>query len=235
MISIEALPSEEEYTRHHTSQDSALHHGRWTEEHEAPITHHLQRMSTDISDTGLKVEGDFIRAITMRRSLRQWGWIWRRPMLPMSDEDRLALFQLSKPSKGYDSFLSHSWQTWGGWKYFSLVLYSCRRWLLAWWFVWIVLAFLMSLCFDLPTYGKVSPETPGFWCRCPTGPWVKVSGLLSIVTGLLLAPYAPDSRRPNASINQRLIVAQNLCPLQALGANVSESGNTFCFVGLPQP
>ena len=192
MVSIEALIAHDQ-VRRHTSPDSGQHKGGCDEE-EGASRPDLDGTSSDISDTGLKVEGDLIRAISMRRSLRQWGWLWRRPMLPMSDEERMALFQLSKPSSGYDSFLSHSWQTWGLWKYFSLVLHSCRSWLLLWWFLWVVVAFVVSLHLDLPTYSQVELATPGFSCRCPKGPWVLVSGLLSIVTGLFLAPYAPDSQ-----------------------------------------
>ena len=135
----------------------------------------LERKSTDISDTGLKLDGDHIRAISMRRSLRQWGWIWRRPMYPMSDQGRRELLQWSQPASGYDAFLSHSWQTWGFWKYLALTLHSCRRWLLLWWSLWVSAAFLASYALDLPTYTQISPETPRFHCRCDTGPWVVVS------------------------------------------------------------
>lgn len=152
----------------------------------------LERKSTDISDTGLKLDGDHIRAISMRRSLRQWGWIWRRPMYPMSDQGRRELLQWSQPASGYDAFLSHSWQTWGFWKYLALTLHSCRRWLLLWWSLWVSAAFLASYALDLPTYTQISPETPRFHCRCDTGPWVVVTGFVAMVTGLLLAPYAPD-------------------------------------------
>jgi len=71
--------------------------------------------------TNPKIEQGMIRAITLRKSIRQMGRLWRRPLLPMPEERLTDLYEWSRPAEEYDYFLSHTWETWGGLKYISLL------------------------------------------------------------------------------------------------------------------
>lgn len=141
--------------------------------------------------TSLHLDKDLIRAIPLHVSLRQGGPIWRRPLLKMSTEELAMLYDWSQPAKEYDIFLSHTWETWGGEKYLSLLVYSSRFFLLLCWFLAVALASFSFIYFKLPTYGHVRPQALGWRAEggCPTGPWIIAAGFLSMILGLLIAPY----------------------------------------------
>ncbi|CAE7569258.1 unnamed protein product, partial [Symbiodinium sp. CCMP2456] len=146
--------------------------------------------------TNPKLEQGMIRAITLRKSIRQMGRLWRRPLLPMPEERLMDLYEWSHPAEEYDYFLSHTWETWGGLKYISLLMHSSHRFLLGCWLSAVVLCWCVCLMDLLPTFGHVNPEALDWWAEgegCPTGPWIICSGFISVIVGLLLAPYLPDS------------------------------------------
>jgi len=146
--------------------------------------------------TNPKIEQGMIRAITLRKSIRQMGRLWRRPLLPMPEERLTDLYEWSRPAEEYDYFLSHTWETWGGLKYISLLMHSSHRFLLGCWLSAVVLCWCFCLMDLLPTFGHVNPEALDWWAEgegCPTGPWIICSGFISVIVGLLLAPYLPDS------------------------------------------
>ncbi|CAE7823105.1 unnamed protein product [Symbiodinium sp. CCMP2592] len=146
--------------------------------------------------TNPKIEQGMIRAITLRKSIRQMGRLWRRPLLPMPEERLTDLYEWSRPAEEYDYFLSHTWETWGGLKYISLLMHSSHRFLLGCWLSAVVLCWCFCLLDLLPTFGHVNPEALDWWAEgegCPTGPWIICSGFISVIVGLLLAPYLPDS------------------------------------------
>ena len=141
--------------------------------------------------TSLHLEKDLIRAIPLHVSLRQAGLIWRRPLLKMSTEELATLYDWSQPAVQYDIFLSHTWETSGGQKYLSLLIYSSRFYLLLCWFLAVALASFCFVYFELPTYGHVNPQALG-WRKqggCATGPWIICAGFISMILGLLTAPY----------------------------------------------
>ncbi|CAE7341276.1 unnamed protein product [Symbiodinium natans] len=144
----------------------------------------------------LQLEKGMVRAVTLRKSLQQLGRLWRKPLLPMSQEQLMSLHSWSKPATEYDYFLSHTWETPGHVKYLSLLTYSSHRFLMICWVLAVALSWCLCLLELLPFFGHVNPEAlrwrapkPG----CPTGPWIICAGFLSVIVGLLLAPHLPDS------------------------------------------
>lgn len=148
--------------------------------------------------TNVFPEESLVRSITLRKSLQQFGILWRMPMAHMS-QTMANFYDWSEPAQGYDYFLSHAWRTSGWLKYFSLLFYSSHNFLLI---LMLVVAFIMyAICMLdlLPTLGYIrlvaldwtypaNEPHPG----CPLGPWVLVGSFLAVVAGLLIAPYLPS-------------------------------------------
>ena len=148
--------------------------------------------------TNVFPEESLVRSITLRKSLQQFGILWRMPMAHTSQK-MANFYDWSEPAQGYDYFLSHAWRTSGWLKYFSLLFYSSHNFLLI---LMLVVAFIMyAICMLdlLPTLGYIRLVASDWTCPenephpgCPLGPWVLVGGFLAVVAGLLIAPYLPS-------------------------------------------
>ena len=68
------------------------------------------------------LDATLMRGIPLRQTL-QWGArLWLSDPRSMSACKKAKLWDISKPTKRYDKFLSHTWETRGIWKLLSLLL-----------------------------------------------------------------------------------------------------------------
>jgi len=147
--------------------------------------------------TNMFPEESLVRSITLRKSLQQFGVLWR---LPSAQSPQMVNFyDWSEPAQGYDYFLSHAWRTSGWLKYFSLLLYSSHLFLLILMLVLASLVYAICMLDLLPTFGYVRLVALDWTCLeselnpgCPTGPWVIGGGFLAVVSGLFIAPHLPS-------------------------------------------
>ena len=68
------------------------------------------------------LDATLMRGIPLRQTL-QWGaHLWLSDPRSMGACKKATLWDASKPTKRYDKFLSHTWETFGRWKLLSLLL-----------------------------------------------------------------------------------------------------------------
>mmetsp|Transcript_60135 Transcript_60135/g.140544 ORF Transcript_60135/g.140544 Transcript_60135/m.140544 type:complete len:541 (+) Transcript_60135:62-1684(+) len=158
-----------------------------------------ENQSTDVSASPstklqvLHVDEEAVRAIPLHVSLQGFGWLWRTSPVDMDPTLRSQLWSLSKPSEGFNVFLSHTWNSPGKWKYLSLLLYSSWPVVLIVWALVVLTTFLLCLFDALP----MTFEYHGTQTGLPVlsgGPWIMLAGSLATVVSLLIAPYIPRIR-----------------------------------------
>ncbi|CAK9036555.1 unnamed protein product [Durusdinium trenchii] len=120
-------------------------------------------------------------------ALIQYGW--RRPFLwPEVDH--------------FDVFISHTWETNGRWKILAMMLQQGWPYMIILWLVYSALAGSLFLYTDLLPYNSVFPIQSFNWSGWGVlGCWMRVSGLLGMVTGLFMAPYWPRCRSTLAFVD----------------------------------
>ena len=69
------------------------------------------------------LDATLMRGIPLRQTL-QWGaHLWLSDPRSMRAFQKARLWDASKPTKRYDKFISHTWETHGRWKQLSLLLH----------------------------------------------------------------------------------------------------------------
>eukprot|EP00434_Breviolum_minutum_P015949 symbB.v1.2.014058.t1/scaffold1007.1/size144738/3 len=70
----------------------------------------------------LHTDTEIMRGVPVKSTLRNFGRIWRKSPLDMSEQERAKLWDAAVPVEQFDVFLSHTWHTRGIWKWLSLSL-----------------------------------------------------------------------------------------------------------------
>lgn len=132
---------------------------------------------------------EILRGITLRESLHRAGALWRtnpRQLTPKAQEE---CYQRSRYVDHLDIFISHTWQSSGISKTWSLLLQSGWQNAAGGWLLGVALAFVLCATETLPLpFSLVVPL--GQWSElCPVGPWAMIFGFLGTCLGLFLSPY----------------------------------------------
>lgn len=152
------------------------------------ISHTLTEARRNVLD----VDMDLLRGISLSRTLRGGGRLWRCVPHQLEAEKRMKFYEQSVPTKGIDIFFSHSWKTAGRWKALSLFLQG--NWLT------VVIAWSAAVCaalclcvFDmLPMPFIYAPEAASFAEPCPLGCWMLAFGMVASLLTPLACAYLPD-------------------------------------------
>ena len=143
----------------------------------------------DLTKSNLKL----VRGVSLRKTLRQGGWLWRINPADMDIARRSKLYNVSKDVEKLDRFLSHTWMTPGKRKYIALLLFSGWPIMLISWALGVVLATVLCALDVLPFFWtwEVSYYVSGFTGVIPCGCWVLTIGCVAAVGGLMVSPYIP--------------------------------------------
>ncbi|CAJ1331144.1 unnamed protein product, partial [Effrenium voratum] len=117
------------------------------------------------------------------------------------------LFRSSVQTNGFDMFLSHTWNTQGGWKFLSLFLQFGWPTILCCWAFGVILGFALCMLNILPLFELCHHTALGFTGVIPSSCWIQIFGLLGILLGCLLFPHLPFCKKDKcfldfACINQ---------------------------------
>ena len=150
----------------------------------------LEVTTTILTQRGL-LRPELMRGVSLRSTLKHWGWLWLYSPLALSFEKREQVFAASKPTERFDKFLSHTWWTQGKWKMLSLLIHFGWPTMLVAWAIGIVLSFVLSLGGVLPACTSFEVHAVDFRGQVPYGCWIMVTGLIAPIAGLMAFPYLP--------------------------------------------
>eukprot|EP00435_Cladocopium_sp_Y103_P027697 s4619_g6.t2 len=162
---------------------------------------HAEVMSTRrsiISTTDLEI----LRGITLRASLYGAGTLWRRNPRQLTPKAQEECYQRSRHVDHLDVFISHTWQSSGLSKTWSLLLQSGWQNAISGWILGVALAFVLCAFETLPLPFSLAVTLGQFSLLCPVGPWAMIFGFLGTCLGLFLSPYCsfPGSRCQTADL-----------------------------------
>mmetsp|Transcript_30864 Transcript_30864/g.71311 ORF Transcript_30864/g.71311 Transcript_30864/m.71311 type:complete len:576 (+) Transcript_30864:30-1757(+) len=142
----------------------------------------------------LQVDGEILRGMSLRKSLKNGGAIWRNRPSDLTYEERQKLWNTAQQVASFDIFVSHTWLTAGIWKFFSMLL--AFRWveLMGVWAVAVGITFSLCLFDVLPLPLHYDVSILDWSGSCPFGPWILTASCLSTILGLFVAPYLPACR-----------------------------------------
>ncbi|CAE7264100.1 hypothetical protein AK812_SmicGene22559 [Symbiodinium microadriaticum] len=140
----------------------------------------------------LDIDPDITRGIFLKDTLRNAGrlWYWSPSSLP--EQERASLWSRSHPVERFDLFLSHTWQTRGGWKFLSLSLQFGCYFALAVWILVVALVELLFMVDVLPPQFNYATSIQDYDLSIPFGGWAVCLSVPASILGLLLYPYIPD-------------------------------------------
>jgi len=156
----------------------------------------------------LHTDTEIMRGVPVKSTLRNFGRIWRKSPLDMSELERAKLWDAAVPVEQFDVFLSHTWHTRGIWKWLSLSLQLTWPHILLCGFVACLLLELLFFVDLLPALGdQWQVSFQGYEGTAPFSLWAIIAeGSFSLLP-FLLAPWMPCTKPyfaflDVASINQ---------------------------------
>ena len=139
----------------------------------------------------MRTNTSLLRGVPLHTTLRHWRRVWRRSPSELTMSQRAEVFEYSRQTEELDMFISHTWQTPGWRKFFSLLIRSGWRCMLTFWAVGTGLAFLLCCLDVLPLFYSSRAAIFQFQSVIPMGCWATLTGLVSGIGGLLLSVYLP--------------------------------------------
>ncbi|CAE7623204.1 unnamed protein product, partial [Symbiodinium microadriaticum] len=142
------------------------------------------------------LDATLMRGIPLRQTL-QWGaHLWLSDPRSMRAFQKARLWDASKPTKRYDKFISHTWETHGRWKQLSLLLHFGWPSMMIFWAVGAVIASVLVLLEVLPLFTVFQLPLPAIWpgihgTSVPYGCWLMLLSLTGAMGGLVVFPYFP--------------------------------------------
>jgi len=142
------------------------------------------------------LDASLMRGIPLRQTL-QWGaHLWLSDPRSLSAGKKAKLWDASKPTKKYDKFLSHTWETQGRWKQLSLLLRFGWPSMMIFWAVGVMIACVLVLLEALPLFTVFQLPLPTIWpgvhgTSIPYGCWLMLLSSTGAIIGLVVFPYLP--------------------------------------------
>ncbi|CAE6966319.1 GIP [Symbiodinium natans] len=158
---------------------------------ERSSTASLSALGRHVCRTHSEVDTEIARGISLRRSLANFGRVWRYDPKTWTLEERMSLYQLSKKVPKFQMFISHTWWTPGRWKVLSLSFQCGWHYVLICWFCAIILSAVLCKAGVLPMPFKYQARIFGFNELCPMGFWVLATGFLATVLSLASVSILP--------------------------------------------
>ncbi|CAE7510585.1 unnamed protein product, partial [Symbiodinium sp. KB8] len=155
---------------------------RFHQRSDSRLTRHLSRRYS-------AVDQEIVRGISLARTLRGCGSIWRYNPSRLSPEDRMAIYNQSIEADHFDVFYSHTWFTAGRWKVLTLMLQFGWQTVLLIWGLAVALATILRQTDVLPAPLSFQPDIVDFSDECPLGPWCLLCSFGASLIGLVIAPY----------------------------------------------
>jgi len=155
---------------------------RFHQRSDSRLTRHLSRRYS-------AVDQEIVRGISLARTLRGCGSIWRYNPSRLSPEDRMAIYNQSIEADHFDVFYSHTWFTAGRWKVLTLMLQFGWQTVLLIWGLAVALATFLRQMDVLPAPLSFQPDIVDFSDECPLGPWCLICSFVASLLGLVIAPY----------------------------------------------
>ncbi|CAE7775306.1 unnamed protein product [Symbiodinium sp. CCMP2456] len=137
----------------------------------------LDFRQTTIS-SALTIEADLLKGISLSKTLRNFGSLWRTSPADLKESDRASLWQKSSRVERLDVFISHTWWTSGREKLLALLLQS------GWPMVLLVYLMAAAAAVLLSVLEFMSVEY-----HVARGVWVTVFTVVAMPIGLALSPY----------------------------------------------
>ncbi|CAE7773840.1 unnamed protein product [Symbiodinium sp. CCMP2456] len=142
------------------------------------------------------LDATLMRGIPLRQTLRWGAHLWLSDPRSLSAGKKAKLWDASKPTKRYDKFISHTWETHGRWKHLSLLLRFGWPSMMIFWAVGAVIGSVFVLLEVLPLFTVFQLPLPALWpgvhgTSIPFGCWLMLLSLTGAIGGLLVFPYFP--------------------------------------------
>ncbi len=155
----------------------------------------------------LEVDQEIVRGIALKDTLKFLGTRspWLKPAIDLPDTARERVWQRSSRVEKLDLFISHTWETSGGWKILALLLQSGWDWMLAGWLAGISLGIVVDVLEILP---PTLSRDCWFGGTCEFGPWIPCGAAFGSFIGLVSSPYLPS-----------LFCRSEMCFLDAVSIN----------------
>ncbi|CAJ1395733.1 unnamed protein product [Effrenium voratum] len=139
----------------------------------------------------LEVDEEILRGISLSKTLRGLGKLWRHSPSELPTKQRETLWRNSNKVVSLHLFVSHTWRTSGRWKVLALLLRTSWTHVILSWalcvaattclYAWEVLPRPMTAVNDVEILGTA--------VHVRVGPWLMVAHLPSILLGFAVAPY----------------------------------------------
>ncbi|CAJ1338288.1 unnamed protein product [Effrenium voratum] len=139
----------------------------------------------------LEVDEEILRGISLSKTLRGLGKLWRHSPSELPTKQRETLWRNSNKVVSLHLFVSHTWRTSGRWKVLALLLRTSWTHVILSWalcvaattclYAWKVLPRPMTAVNDVEILGTA--------VHVRVGPWLMVAHLPSILLGFAVAPY----------------------------------------------
>ena len=148
-----------------------------------------------------------MRCVSLRKTLFHAYSFWFASPHARCQAQKKHLFRSSVQTNGFDMFLSHTWNTQGGWKFLSLFLQFGWPTILCCWAFGVILGFALCMLNIIPLFELCHHTALGFTGVIPSSCWIQIFGLLGILLGCLLFPHLPFCKKDKcfldfACINQ---------------------------------
>ena len=137
----------------------------------------------------LTIEADLLKGISLAKTLRNFGSLWRTSPADLKESERASLWQKSKRVERLDVFISHTWWTSGRFKLLALLLRSGWPVMLLAYVVAAALAVLFCVLGVLPLPFERSETFLSVEYQVTRGPWVSLFSLVAMPIGLAVSPY----------------------------------------------
>ncbi|CAE7250004.1 unnamed protein product, partial [Symbiodinium sp. KB8] len=152
----------------------------------------LSKFGRLAGNTHLEVDAELTRGISLRESLHNFGSLWRQSPTHMDREEQRKLWSLSRPTRTFNTFISHTWRTAGRWKVLSLLFQTGSHFALACSWICVAATVVLSSAQILPMPFTYYSNLPEFQAECPFAPSPLAVGLLTSIIALLASPYLPE-------------------------------------------
>ncbi|CAE7729621.1 unnamed protein product [Symbiodinium sp. CCMP2592] len=153
----------------------------------------LSNMSIDFrhmtTTSALTIEADLLRGISLAKTLRNLGRLWRTSPADLKESDRASLWQKSGRVERLDIFISHTWRTSGRVKSLALLLHSGWPVILLVYLLAAAAAVLFSVLEVLPLPFHRPEHFLAAEYQVARGVWVTLFTVVAMPIGLAISPY----------------------------------------------
>ncbi|CAL1132155.1 unnamed protein product [Cladocopium goreaui] len=145
------------------------------------------------SEPDVSLDPRLLRGISLHRSLRDLGRVWKTAPSKLREVDHAFLSRRVTQVDGFDVFLSHTWQTSGRLKVWALLLRTGWPCILILWCFFNVMAASLYVAELLPYHTWYYDTSYNFAGWVPHGLWMRAAAILAVLMGLAVAPYRCSS------------------------------------------